>query len=49
MQKITVADRLRYRFDLTMGKGAPALIAWLFALSARGALDERARGGDGEG
>ncbi|WP_437968195.1 potassium transporter TrkA [Sorangium sp. So ce260] len=33
MQKITVVDRLRYRFDLTMAKGAPALIAWLFALS----------------
>ncbi|WP_437734588.1 CASTOR/POLLUX-related putative ion channel [Sorangium sp. So ce1335] len=33
MQKITFLDRLHYRFDLTMAKGAPALIAWLFALS----------------
>ncbi|WP_437953725.1 TrkA C-terminal domain-containing protein [Sorangium sp. So ce296] len=33
MQKITLLDRLRYRFDLTMAKGAPALIAWLFVLS----------------
>jgi ion channel POLLUX/CASTOR len=33
-QKNTLSDRLRYRFDLTMAKGAPALIAWLFALSA---------------
>ncbi|XXU96872.1 potassium transporter TrkA [Sorangium sp. So ce1153] len=33
MQKVTFVDRLHYRFDLTMAKGAPALIAWLFALS----------------
>lgn len=28
-RKITLADRLRYRFDNTISKGTSALIAWL--------------------
>jgi ion channel POLLUX/CASTOR len=34
MKKITLTDRLRYRFDLTMARGAASLIVWLFALTA---------------
>lgn len=34
MKNITIADRLRYRFDLTMARGPVALIAWLFAVTA---------------
>jgi voltage-gated potassium channel Kch len=33
MKKITLMDRLRYRFDNTMSRGTVALIAWLFVLS----------------
>ncbi|MDQ4127157.1 MAG: NAD-binding protein [Actinomycetota bacterium] len=32
MRKITLADRLRYRFDNTISRGTVALIAWLFVL-----------------
>src|SRR5919107_5162634 len=31
-RKVTLADRLRYRFDNTISKGAIALIGWLFLL-----------------
>ena len=34
MRKITLADRLRYRFDNTISKGTVALIGWLFVLLA---------------
>jgi voltage-gated potassium channel Kch len=34
MRKITIADRLRYRFDLTMARGATSLILWLFGVTA---------------
>jgi ion channel POLLUX/CASTOR len=34
MKTLTLADRLRYRFDLTMARGPLALIAWLFAVTA---------------
>ncbi|HLF28745.1 MAG TPA: potassium transporter TrkA [Anaerolineae bacterium] len=34
MRQITLADRLRYRFDNTMSKGPIALIGWLFLASA---------------
>ena len=34
MRKITLADRLRYRFDNTISKGAVALIVWLFVMLA---------------
>ena len=34
MKSITVADRLRYRFDLTMARGPASLIAWLFLVTA---------------
>src|SRR5215218_1946504 len=34
MRKITLADRLRYRFDNTISKGTIALIAWLFLVLA---------------
>src|SRR5918912_1431707 len=34
MRKITLADRLRYRFDNTISKGAVALIGWLFLMLA---------------
>ena len=34
MRKITARDRLRYRFDSIMSRGAAALIAWLFLVSA---------------
>jgi ion channel POLLUX/CASTOR len=34
MRKITLADRLRYRFDNTISKGAVALIVWLFLMLA---------------
>src|SRR5215204_2610415 len=30
MRKVTLADRLRYRFDNTISKGTIALIGWLF-------------------
>ena len=30
MKKITLSDRLRYRFDLTMARGSTSLIVWLF-------------------
>jgi ion channel POLLUX/CASTOR len=30
--KITLADRLRYRFDNTISRGTVALIGWLFVL-----------------
>lgn len=33
MKKISLADRMRYRFDNTMSKGPVALITWLFILS----------------
>jgi voltage-gated potassium channel Kch len=33
MRKITLGQRLRYRFDNVMSKGAPALIGWLAILS----------------
>ncbi len=32
MRKITLADRLRYRFDNTVSRGTVALIGWLFLL-----------------
>jgi voltage-gated potassium channel Kch len=34
MRKITPLDRLRYQFDLTMARGAGALIAWLLIATA---------------
>ncbi len=34
MRKITVADRLRYRFDNTVSRGTIALVGWLFLLVA---------------
>jgi ion channel POLLUX/CASTOR len=34
MRKITLADRLRYRFDNTISKGTIALIGWLFVMLA---------------
>lgn len=34
MREITIGDRLRYRFDNTMSRGAIALIGWLFLASA---------------
>jgi ion channel POLLUX/CASTOR len=34
MRKITLADRLRYRFDNTISRGTVALIGWLFVLLA---------------
>lgn len=34
MKRLTLADRLRYRFDLTMARGAVSLIAWLFVVTA---------------
>lgn len=34
MKDITIADRLRYRFDLTMARGPASLIAWLFLVTA---------------
>ena len=34
MRKITLTDRLRYKFDNIMSKGSIALIGWLFILSA---------------
>jgi ion channel POLLUX/CASTOR len=34
MRKLTLADRLRYRFDNTISRGTVALIAWLFVLLA---------------
>jgi len=34
MKKITLTNRLRYRFDNIMSKGSIALIGWLFILSA---------------
>lgn len=33
MHKVTLAEQLRYRFDNTMSKGTPALLAWLGLLS----------------
>lgn len=33
MKQITFAQKLRYRFDNTMSKGAAALIGWLFLVS----------------
>src|SRR4051812_37375391 len=33
MKKITLLDRLRYRFDLTMARGAASLILWLAVLT----------------
>ena len=32
MRKITLADRLRYRFDNTISRGTGALIGWLFVV-----------------
>ncbi|MCA1707070.1 MAG: potassium transporter TrkA [Actinobacteria bacterium] len=32
MRKVTLADRLRYRFDNTISKGTVALIGWLFVV-----------------
>jgi hypothetical protein len=32
MRKVTLADRLRYRFDNTIARGTVALIGWLFAV-----------------
>src|SRR5215213_6425340 len=32
MRKITLADRLRYRFDNTISRGTVALIGWLFVV-----------------
>jgi ion channel POLLUX/CASTOR len=32
MRRITLADRLRYRFDNTISRGTVALIGWLFVL-----------------
>ncbi len=34
MRKVTLADRLRYRFDNTISRGTVALIGWLFVLLA---------------
>lgn len=34
LKKIPLSQRLRYHFDNTMSKGTPALIAWLFAITA---------------
>ena len=34
MKNLTLTDRLRYRFDLTMARGPTALILWLFLLTA---------------
>lgn len=34
MDKIPLSHRLRYHFDNTMSKGTPALIGWLFAITA---------------
>lgn len=34
MKKITLTDRLRYRFDLTMARGPASLIVWLFLITA---------------
>jgi ion channel POLLUX/CASTOR len=34
MKKITLTDRLRYKFDNIMSRGSIALIGWLFILSA---------------
>src|SRR5215211_5883482 len=34
MRKITLTDRLRYRFDNTISKGTIALIGWLFLMLA---------------
>jgi voltage-gated potassium channel Kch len=34
MRKITLGDRLRYRFDNTISRGTVALIGWLFVLLA---------------
>ena len=34
MRKITLADRLRYRFDNTISRGTVALTGWLFVLLA---------------
>ncbi len=34
MRKITLADRLRYRFDNTISRGTVALIGWLFVVLA---------------
>jgi len=34
MKKLTLTDRLRYRFDLTMARGTASLIVWLFAVTA---------------
>jgi ion channel POLLUX/CASTOR len=34
MRKVTLADRLRYRFDNTISRGTVALIGWLFVLVA---------------
>ena len=34
MGKIPLSYRLRYHFDNTMSKGTPALIGWLFAITA---------------
>ncbi|HZO16243.1 MAG TPA: potassium transporter TrkA [Polyangiaceae bacterium] len=33
MPQVSLRDRLRYRFDLTLSRGAPALIAWLLAIT----------------
>ena len=33
MRKVTLADRLRYRFDNTISKGTIALISWLFLVN----------------
>ena len=32
MRRITLTDRLRYRFDNTIARGTVALIGWLFAV-----------------
>ncbi len=32
MKRITLADRLRYRFDNTISRGTVALIGWLFVV-----------------
>ena len=32
MRKVTLTDRLRYRFDNTISRGTVALIGWLFAV-----------------
>jgi voltage-gated potassium channel Kch len=34
MRPITLKDRIRYRFDLTMARGPASLIAWLFGVTA---------------